>query len=255
MKIFRTIFFTLLGAGIAAGAPPEKPGPGSDRKPPNFGRFFQAADTNGDGAVSAAEFAALERIAALPEEKRNEIFKRFDKDGDGMIRQDEMRPPRRPNGKGQPFPRLAELDQNKDGEVTLEEFLQGEFAKRLPEERREAFFKRLDRNGDGVISAADRPRGRKPPGPERGSNPKGRSEASMRMLDKDKDGSLSFEEFTQSPRVKDLGEDEQEDRFEELDKNGDLRLDRKELSAGMEGGREAKGKQDRKGPKPRRDAE
>lgn len=44
-------------------------------------------------------------------------------------------------------------------------------------------------------------------------------------LDADGDGSVSFEEFRKAPRHAELSEDEQEDRFEALDKNGDKKLD------------------------------
>ncbi len=42
--------------------------------------------------------------------------------------------------------------------------------------------------------------------------------------DKNGDGALSFDEFREIPWLKDKGEDEQEDRFEEMDKNKDLKL-------------------------------
>ena len=40
------------------------------------------ADANGDGFITLEEFGAMERTGRLPEEKRAEIFKRFDKNGD-----------------------------------------------------------------------------------------------------------------------------------------------------------------------------
>ena len=46
----------------------------------------------------------------------------------------------------------------------------------------------------------------------------------IHQLDKDGDGALSFEEFRAGPAVSQLGEDEQEDRFENMDKNGDQKL-------------------------------
>ena len=45
-----------------------------------------------------------------------------------------------------------------------------------------------------------------------------------RKLDVNGDGSLSFEEFRVGPAVKNLTEDEQEDRFELLDRNGDQKI-------------------------------
>jgi hypothetical protein len=43
-------------------------------------------------------------------------------------------------------------------------------------------------------------------------------------LDADGDGALSFAEFRKSPGVRDLTEDQQEDRFEALDRNRDHQL-------------------------------
>lgn len=45
-----------------------------------------------------------------------------------------------------------------------------------------------------------------------------------RAGDKDRDGALTFEEFRVGPRHKDLGEDEQENRFEAMDRNHDKKL-------------------------------
>ena len=52
---------------------------------PESQALLSAADTDGDGFISLAEFGAMERPGRLPEEKRAEIFKRFDKDGDGRL--------------------------------------------------------------------------------------------------------------------------------------------------------------------------
>jgi Ca2+-binding EF-hand superfamily protein len=49
-------------------------------------------------------------------------------------------------------------------------------------------------------------------------------------LDQNADGKLSFEEFQKAAWMERLGEDEQEDRFEALDKNNDLVLDEADLA-------------------------
>jgi hypothetical protein len=51
-------------------------------------------------------------------------------------------------------------------------------------------------------------------------------------LDQDGDGLLSFEEFRKAPWLRDQDEDTQEDRFEALDADGDLKLSPVELGAG-----------------------
>lgn len=145
--------------------PPPPHGPPAGRN--GFKEFVKIADKDGDGAVSREEFGALKRLSNLPEAKRDEIFSRLDKNGDGFIRRDELRMP--PHGKRArpPMLGLKALDKDGDGAVSYEEFLQSEFVKRLPEDRRARFFKRLDRNGDGKISAKDHRPQRRPERPDR----------------------------------------------------------------------------------------
>lgn len=209
--------------------------PESQRGSGKFGRFFKGADADGDGKVSAEEFFALERIAKLPEEKRKRIFERLDKDGNGSIEREEMRPPQHPDG-GRPFPKLHELDTNKDGKVSFEEFGAGPFAKRMPPERLKHIFGKLDNNGDGSLSPEDMPKGR---GWQRdGKGGRSREHDPRKligMLDRNESGSLSFDEFRQAPWLKDVGEDEQEDQFEKLDRNNDLIIDAADFPEDDEG--------------------
>jgi Ca2+-binding EF-hand superfamily protein len=122
--------------------------------------------------------------------------------------------------------RFWELDKDKSGTISLDEFQEGEFFKKLPVEKRENIFKRLDTNSDGVISPQDRP---EPPfkhGPRHPDN-RGGAEGPARInvkLDTNGDGALSFDEFRLGPAVKNLTEDQQEDRFELLDRNGDKKI-------------------------------
>ncbi len=211
-----------LGAVTAApaGDPPAEParGGGEERRGPGrpMHEMWKKADTDGDGSLSLEEFSAMERISKLPEEKREAIFKRFDKNGDGKLSPDELM--RRHRGG---MPPLDQADLDKDGKITFEEFEKIPYVARLPEERRKAMFARMDRDKDGVLTAKDRPPG-PPPG---GRDPR----ALVEKYDENGDGALSFEEFRKAPFVKDLGEDEQEDRFERMDRNGDLKIDEKDF--------------------------
>ncbi|GAA5477752.1 EF-hand domain-containing protein [Haloferula helveola] len=236
----RTVCFGV--CALILGLPAFAEGPDGDRPdkrerrpggPGGFGEFIRNADKDGDGAVSRSEFGQLERISSLPEEKQDQLFQRLDKNGDGQIQKNEVGGPPNDRGKrpGIDFPKL-DTDGNKS--VSFEEFLKSPFVQRLPEERRRAFFDRLDQNGDGVLSPADhtRGKGRSPDG--RGPRPgergdRGDGGRGLSALDADGDGAVSFEEFRKSPWLKNLGEDAQEDRFEALDKDGNQKLEGDEL--------------------------
>lgn len=132
------------------------------------------------------------------------------------------------------MPRLWELDADKSGGVTFGEFKEGPLFKKLTPEKQQAVFRRLDTNGDGTITPKDKPEPpfRREGGPPhmkrpdggKGDGPRMEPGQMIRQLDKNEDGALSFEEFRVGPGVKNLTEDEQEDRFEAMDKNHDQRL-------------------------------
>lgn len=242
MKCSRHLWIALLtlGTGFSLepprgeGSPPVKPRGEGDGKGQRGGKdrpdgrrmmeMWKKADTDGDGFISLAEFGAMERPGRLPEEKRAEIFKRFDKDGDGRLGPNEM--PRKPQGG---MPPLEQVDANKDGRIVFEEFVHLGFVTRLPEERRRALFERMDHDGDGALTPKDRPKGGGPPwqgkrdGKGGGRVPQGLD--LVRELDKNGDRALTFDEFREAGFLKGKSEDEQEDRFEQMDRNGDLKLD------------------------------
>jgi Ca2+-binding EF-hand superfamily protein len=165
----KTIPLSLIVAGMLAplGAlaqsPPAPPAPDAENtKRATSRRFLEAwlaADKNGDGFLSKEEFAMMPRIQRLAEEKRQHVFERLDKNGDGQLsraelvclgpRRDDPRPPRQ---------RLWELDTDQNGSITFEEFAVGEFFKKLPPARQEAVFRRLDADGDGLITHQDKPK-------------------------------------------------------------------------------------------------
>ena len=273
----KPISFPMILAGLVipaamVGAQPED---GGERRPPggpgmeegkegrgrerHFGRGWREADADNSGTLTREEFNTLPRIQKLPEEKRDKIFARFDKDQDGILSAEELKVMmQRPSSGGAraAMMRFRELDTDKSGGVSLAELKAGELFKKLPVEKQEALFARLDTDGDGEITIKDKPPGpRDGPGrpgrPDRPDRPdkegrEGRPDKGgkdgdgrpprdprrmLKDLDENGDGAVSFDEFRKAPSVRDLGEDEQEDRFEALDKNGDKKLDEADFPA------------------------
>lgn len=111
-------------------------------KSPNRYEFLTLFDADKDNNVSLDEY-----------DGPTAEFKRFDKDGDGVVSYEELYPERMADKsrKGEdmtPKPQdlsiLETLDANKDGKVSRDEFKGNDDA-----------WKRLDKNGDGVITIAD----------------------------------------------------------------------------------------------------
>lgn len=132
-------------AGTPAHGEPERraaPGHGKDA-------FLRENDTDHDGRVTAAEFAAA----------RAAKYRTFDLDGDGRVSEaeyvgefsarfekDASGKPKLPEGQlKQAHVRFGVLDTDKDGNLSLAEF----------NASGERMFDRLDSNGDGVVDAAD----------------------------------------------------------------------------------------------------
>ncbi len=222
------------------GAPPREGGDPRRQPQRPFVDVWKKVDANHDGSLSSDEFAAMPRIQNLPEEQRDMIFKRLDKNGDGVLGRDELMHFGHPQ-EGPPTKRLWELDADKSGGISFDEFKVGQLFNKLPPEKLAEVFSRLDTDADGLITPRDRPeqpfkRGPGKPHPKvredkrpEDDNEPGRLEKMIRKLDVDSDGSLSFEEYRTGAGVKDLGEDEQEERFQKLDKNGDHRFSPEDL--------------------------
>jgi Ca2+-binding EF-hand superfamily protein len=152
-----------------------------DEYPGDQGKF-RRYDKNKDGALAAEEVLAMaeDEIADIRKKMENpnryeflvlfdidkdnnvsldeydgpmDAFKKHDKNADGVVTYDELYPERMAermkyeaeNGpKPEDLSILETMDKNKDGRVVKDEFKGTDDA-----------FKRLDRNGDGVITVAD----------------------------------------------------------------------------------------------------
>ena len=152
------------------GNPAPPPADGGPKHGPQrvFVEAWKAADKDHDGFLSKEEFDAMPRIQKLPDEKRLHLFQRLDKDGDGKLSRQELDRMARPHGEqGPPMQRLWELDADKSGGISLEEFKAGPIFKKLPPARQDELFRRLDTNRDGMITPKDRP---EPPFKHEGGN-------------------------------------------------------------------------------------
>jgi len=114
---------------------------------------FKNIDANGDGSISAAEAQATEGKIQQQQLARRRAnieaeFGKLDTNNDGQLRKAEFMaaaptaPANAPNGAAV----VAQLDKNKDGKVSIDEY-------RAP---RLAIFDKLDTNKDGTISATER---------------------------------------------------------------------------------------------------
>lgn len=230
MKFSAAIFLTLMtGAGLMA-QPPEGFG---GRGPGGFARFspiFQALDTDEDGELSKSEIKNAAKA-----------LRKLDKNKDGQITMDEVRPNFGPNGgpegrrrggpEGGPSPQandpdamvknLMAFDKNGDGKLSKDE---------LPE-RMQGMFERGDTNKDGFLTPDEiRFMAMAQQGPDGGgpgpTGPGRRVDPIFAALDLDHDGTLSKEEIDAAP-----------ESLKALDKNGDGKLTMDELRpAGGPGG-------------------
>jgi Ca2+-binding EF-hand superfamily protein len=199
---------------------------------------FQALDADHDGTISASELANA--TAAL---------KGLDKNGDGKLTDDEVRP--QIGGRGGRGERgdhgdepgesagpsaddivktLMAFDKNGDGQLTRDE---------VPE-RMQGLFERADADKDGILTtdeirkSAQATAGQVGRGPteDRGEGGRGHALTFVRMdpilvaLDTDANGEISAEELAAAPTA-----------LKKLDKNGDGQLSEEEVRLNFGAGR------------------
>lgn len=222
-------FFSLWSATVW-GQRPGGPGRGPMMRSP----AFTALDTDGDGVVSSAELA-----------KASSALKTLDKNADGRLTEDEVRPTfagrggRGEGGRGgreetgETAPPSADemvktwmaFDKNGDGKLTKDE---------VPE-RMQGVFDRADANHDGVLTTDEirqLAQAQAAPGGNRGGREGGRGEGMSFMridpilaaLDADGDGIISAVELSNAATS-----------LKQLDKNGDGQLTEDEVRINMPG--------------------
>lgn len=112
---------------------------------PRGQRQFSRMDTNGDGQISPGEFSA-----ALPNAPAD-LFTKLDTNKDGQLSPDELRGLRRQMATVMRQKMIERLDTDHNGSLSLAE-LQAAYPKMTAEQ-----FNRLDRNGDGQLTADELP--------------------------------------------------------------------------------------------------
>jgi Ca2+-binding EF-hand superfamily protein len=228
MPKFASLLLLLAAAVPVWCQPPAEFGRGGMMRSP----AFLALDTDKDGVISAAEIA--NSATAL---------KSLDRNGDGKLTEDEVRPQMggrggRGDGPGETPPPSADemvqtlmaFDKNGDGQLTRDE---------LPE-RMHGLFDRADTDKNGVLTvdeirkaaqAAAAPPARAR-GEGRGERGRGNPPSFMRLdpilaaLDTNGDGELSAEEIAAAPTV-----------LKKLDTNGDGQLSADEVRLNFGPGR------------------
>ncbi|MGJ8645059.1 MAG: EF-hand domain-containing protein [Luteolibacter sp.] len=174
MKIIITSSILILALAISANAEDEgrpereRPRGGEGRAEGKEGRrgphlaeadeMFRKMDTDGDKNISKEEFFAAPRLERLPEDKRDLLFERLDGNGDGMISRQEIFKMRN-DAERKAVDGFRKLDADGSGGLNFEEFSEGEFFSKIPEQRRRLMFDRMDTDGSGEITAEDRPKG------------------------------------------------------------------------------------------------
>ena len=200
MKV--AVILIVMAAGTMAAAAPDAPAGVAER--------VLRADENTDGRISFDELKA-----AAPGVSRGQ-FDRWDQDGDGMLTAADAVRAGRTGARNRVVATLRRADADHNRQVSYEEL-----SAVAPGVTR-ARFDRWDRNGDGVLSRADRAED------SDGSRADARRKLvqQVRKADADGDGAVSFDELTAAkpgfPRA----------AFDRLDRNGDGVLSSADRRAG-----------------------
>ena len=131
-QVSALVIAALVATGAASSVAAQDGSPRTERR----AQMFTQLDTNGDGVVSAEEFAN-------PPSR----FEIADADGDGLLSADELTAMGQQRAEQRAARMLERFDANEDGALSEEEFAARRDGSRM--------FERLDANDDGSISAEE----------------------------------------------------------------------------------------------------
>lgn len=189
-------------------------------QPRRGGPAMMLLDTDQDGTITAAEWKNAPSALA-----------KLDKNSDGKVTPDELRPPGPPPGGEDMVARMMSFDKDNDGKLSAAE---------LPE-RMQGMMTRADKNSDGFLTKEELtaaapsgpPQGEGRGGPRGEGGPRGgmmRMDPILSAVDADQDGTLSATEIQGSASA-----------IAKLDKDGDGKLTREEVRPAF-GGRRGEGR-------------
>lgn len=136
MKTTKQVSALLIAALVAGGVSTAASAQSNTVREDRRAELFAEMDTNGDGSVSAEEFANAPGR-----------FARADANGDGLLTAGEIATEGQGRAEARAERMIARFDSNKDGMLS-----QDEIGNRRDGTR---FFERLDANDDGVVSAEE----------------------------------------------------------------------------------------------------
>lgn len=122
---------------------------GQKKPPEDFGHLLRQTDKNKDRKITFEEFSGHPRFAQLKETQQKRLFERMDRNENGVIDPKDQ-PERTSSGKVH-----KDFDENKNGSLSLEEFLKMPHVERMPKKIREKSFSRLDKDQNGEISVEE----------------------------------------------------------------------------------------------------
>merc|ERR1719482_2653202 len=190
---------------------------------------FKAADTDGDGSLSSAEFIAHCKSVDVGTSDASRLLKEVDTDGDGKISESEYKNAlgvtleelrkRARDEFGPPEKSFPAFDSSGDGQIDAEEWKAACEKLGIPESRAADLLKEVDQNGDGQVNEEEfrAAMGMGLEDLKRAVYDKlGSAEAAMEAMDKDGDGVISEEEFVAELKKAGFGEKEAKEMYKEL---------------------------------------